>query len=90
MNKAQLVKAVAKSAQATKTDAESVLNAAIASIREAVEKGEDVTLIGFGTFTLSRRRQRAGRDPRTGEAIQIPAMVLPKFRAGQEFRESLS
>lgn len=89
MNKAQLVDAVARSTKMTKVDAEEVLNAAIEAIKKAVRKGDDVTLVGFGTFTRSKRQARAGRDPQTGQEITIPAMTIPKFRPGREFKDSL-
>lgn len=89
MNKAELVEAIAKNAKLTKVDAENFLNATLDTIKKTVRKGDDVTLIGFGTFTRSRRQARAGRDPQTGDAITIPEMTLPKFRPGREFREAL-
>lgn len=89
MNKAQLIEAVAKSTQATKTDAEAILNAALDAIKKTVKKGDDVTLVGFGTFTRTKRKARAGRNPQTGQEIKIPQMTVPKFRAGREFKEAL-
>ncbi len=89
MNKAQLIEVVAKAANVTKVDAENVLNATIDSIKKAVKKGDDVTLIGFGTFTKTKRQARAGRNPQTGKEIKIPAMVVPKFRPGREFKDAI-
>jgi DNA-binding protein HU-beta len=89
MNKAQLIEAVAKSAKVTKVDAELVLNTALDTIKKSVKKGDDVTLIGFGTFTKSKRKARTGRNPQTGKEIKIPAMVVPKFRAGREFKDTV-
>ncbi len=89
MNKAQLIEVVAKAANVTKVDAENVLNAALDSIKKSVKKGEDVTLIGFGTFTKSKRQARSGRNPQTGKEIKIPAMTVPKFRAGREFKDAI-
>jgi DNA-binding protein HU-beta len=89
MNKAQLIEAVAKTTKMTKVDAESVLNCALETIKKSVKKGEDVTLIGFGTFTKSKRKARAGRNPQTGKEIKIPAMTVPKFRAGREFKDAV-
>ena len=89
MNKAQLIEAVAKAAKVTKVDAEMVLNTALDTIKKSVKKGEDVTLIGFGTFTKSKRKARTGRNPQTGKEIKIPAMTVPKFRAGREFKDCL-
>ena len=87
MNKAQLIEAVAKNAKVTKVDAEMVLNTAIDTIKKSVKKGEDVTLIGFGTFTKAKRKARTGRNPQTGKEIKIPAMIVPKFRPGREFKD---
>ena len=90
MNKAQLVEAIAMSANVTKTEAESCLNAAIDAIKKSVKKGDDVTLIGFGTFTKAKRKARMGRNPQNGKEIKIPAMTLPKFRAGREFKDAVN
>jgi len=89
MNKAQLIEVVAKAANVTKVDAENVLNVALDSIKKSVKKGEDVTLIGFGTFTKSKRQARTGRNPQTGKEITIPAMTVPKFRPGREFKDAM-
>jgi DNA-binding protein HU-beta len=89
MNKTQLVDLVAKQTSLTKTSIEEVLNASIDVIKKSVKKGEDVTLVGFGTFTKSKRKARAGRNPQTGKEIKIPAMTVPRFRAGKEFKDSL-
>ena len=89
MNKAQLIEVVAKAANVTKVDAENVINAAIDSIKKSVKKGDDVTLIGFGTFTKSKRQARSGRNPQTGKEIKIPAMTVPKFRPGREFKDAI-
>ena len=89
MNKSQLIEAIAKSTKLTKVDAESFLNATLDTIKKSVKKGEDVTLIGFGTFTKSKRKARTGRNPQTGKEIKIPAMTVPKFRAGREFKDAI-
>jgi DNA-binding protein HU-beta len=89
MNKAELIEQVAKQAKMTKVDAEMVLNTALDTIKKSVKKGEDVTLIGFGTFTRSKRKARAGRNPQTGKEIKIPAMTVPKFRPGREFKDAV-
>lgn len=87
MNKAQLIETVAKNCNLTKTDTENALNACLDTIKKSVKKGDDVTLIGFGTFTKSKRKARLGRNPQTGKEIKIPAATVPKFRAGREFKE---
>lgn len=89
MNKAELVESVAASTQLTKTAVEESLNAAFEAIKKSVKKGDDVTLVGFGTFTKSKRKARAGRNPQTGQEIKIPAMVVPRFRPGKEFKDAL-
>jgi DNA-binding protein HU-beta len=89
MNKTQLVDLVAKQTMLTKTSVEEVLNASIDAIKKSVKKGEDVTLVGFGTFTKAKRKARAGRNPQTGKEIKIPAMTVPRFRAGKEFKDML-
>lgn len=86
MNKAQLIESIAEACQLTKADTENVLNTCLETIKKAVKKGDDVTLIGFGTFTKSKRKARTGRNPQTGKEIKIPAMTVPKFRAGREFK----
>lgn len=90
MNKAQLIEAMAMAANVTKTDAENCLNSAIDTIKKSVKKGDDVTLIGFGTFTKAKRKARMGRNPQTGKEIKIPASIAPKFRPGREFKEALN
>jgi DNA-binding protein HU-beta len=89
MNKAELIENVAKATRMTKVDAEMCLNACLDTIKKSVKKGEDVTLIGFGTFTRSKRKARMGRNPQTGKEIKIPAMTVPKFRAGREFKDAV-
>ena len=86
MNKAQLIETIAHASKMTKVDCESVLNSCLETIKKSVKKGDDVTLIGFGTFTKSKRKARIGRNPQTGKEIKIPAMTVPKFRAGREFK----
>ena len=87
MNKTQLVDQIAKQTQTTKTQIEEILNTSIEIIKKTVKKGDDVTLVGFGTFTRSKRSSRKGRNPQTGNEIEIPARVVPKFRPGTEFKE---
>ena len=89
MNKAELIESVAKASHLTKVDVELALNSALDVIKKSVKKGEDVTLIGFGTFTRSKRKARTGRNPQTGKEIKIPAMTVPKFRPGREFKDAV-
>ncbi len=89
MNKAQLIEKIAKETDTTKAQTERMLDATIDTVRKAVKKGDEVKLVGFGTFTKSKRKARTGRNPQTGEAIKIPAAWYPKFRPGTEFKQML-
>lgn len=86
MNKAQLIEKVATETKVSKAQAEMILDTAIEQIKKSVKKGDDVKLVGFGTFTKAKRKARTGRNPQTGKAIKIPAAFTPKFRAGSEFK----
>ncbi len=86
MNKAQLIEKLAMDAKVSKTQAENILDYTLENIKKAVKKGDDVKLVGFGTFTKAKRKARTGRNPQTGKAIKIPAAWAPKFRAGAEFK----
>jgi DNA-binding protein HU-beta len=90
MNKTDLVNYIAEKAELTKVDSTKALNAVLAAIKEALEAGDDVTLIGFGTFTVSERKARDGRNPRTGKKIKIKASKVPKFRAGKGLKEAVA
>ena len=90
MNRSQLVDKIAEKAELTKKDAESALKAFIDSVQEALESGEKVQLIGFGTFETRERAAREGRNPRTKETITIPASTVPVFKAGKEFKDRVN
>jgi DNA-binding protein HU-beta len=90
MNKGELVEAVAEKAGVTKKDADTVLSAAIDAIMEAVSEGEKVTLVGFGSFEPRERQAREGRNPKTGETMEIPATTVPAFSAGKLFKEKVA
>ncbi|NLM75096.1 MAG: HU family DNA-binding protein [Clostridiaceae bacterium] len=90
MNKADLIDAIAKKAQMTKKDAGAALDAIIETISGSLEKGEKVTLVGFGTFDVRERKARVGVNPRTKEKIQIPATKAPVFKAGKELKEKVA
>ena len=90
MNKAELITSMAEKSQLTKKDAESALKAFIDSVQEALESGEKVQLIGFGTFETRERAAREGRNPRTGETMTIAASKSPKFKAGKALKDSLN
>ena len=89
MNKAELIDAVAAKADMTKKDAESAVNAVMDVIQEELEKGEKVSLVGFGTFEVRSRAARTGRNPQTKEEIRIPATRVPAFRAGKSLKERI-
>ncbi|NMA01120.1 MAG: HU family DNA-binding protein [Clostridia bacterium] len=89
MNKTELVSSVAEKSELTKKDAEKAVSAVFASIEEALAKGEKVQLVGFGTFEVRERKARTGRNPQTGEEIQIPAAKVPAFKAGKALKEAV-
>ena len=90
MNKTQLIDAVAKAANLKKVDAEAAVNAVTGAITDALKAGEKVQLIGFGTFETAEREARTGRNPATGEDIQIPASTQVKFKAGTALKEKVN
>lgn len=90
MTKAELVEKVAKAAKITKSQANDALNGFVEVVRSGLKKdGARITLVGFGTFTTVKRKARTGRNPRTGQAIKIPARRAPKFTPGKAFKESI-
>ncbi|MCM8821078.1 MAG: HU family DNA-binding protein [Candidatus Omnitrophica bacterium] len=88
MNKAQLVDAVAK-VVSTKKEAAAAVDAVLDSIAASLKKGQAVTLVGFGTFKVAKRKARTGRNPRTGKEIKIPAKKVPVFKAGSELKKAV-
>ncbi|MER3455890.1 MAG: hypothetical protein C4303_06150 [candidate division GAL15 bacterium] len=86
MNKEQLIERVASKTGLSKKDANAALDAILDGITSALKKGEKVTLVGFGTFAVRRRKAREGRNPQTGEKIRIPARKVPGFTAGKELK----
>jgi DNA-binding protein HU-beta len=89
MIKADLVSAMAKASGGSKVAAERALNALIDGVFDSLKRGRRVTIGGFGTFLLSRRAERNGRNPRTGRAIRIPACRVPRFKPSRSLRDSL-
>ena len=83
MNKTELVAAIAEKTELTKKDAESALKAFTDVVAEELKKGEKIQLVGFGTFEVSERAAREGRNPQTGETMKIAASKAPKFKAGK-------
>ncbi len=90
MNKGELVDKVAAKSGVTKKQADMVLTAAIEAIMETVSSGDKVTLVGFGSFERRDRKEREGRNPKTGETMVIPATKVPAFSAGKQFKEMVS
>jgi DNA-binding protein HU-beta len=90
MNKEFLVKEVAEQAGLTKADASKAIDAIFDAIQGSLKKGEPVTLIGFGSFKVSKRNARTGRNPRTGEPISIPETIVPSFSAGKTLKEAVN
>jgi DNA-binding protein HU-beta len=89
MNKAELIEAVSKVTEMTKADTERALDAFIDVVSKNIKKKDGVKLVGFGTFAVSPRKARVGRNPQTGEEIQIPARKVPVFRPGKELKDSV-
>ena len=88
MNKTELVATVAEKAEISKKDADSAVNAVIESIIEAVASKDKVQIVGFGTFEARERKEKIGKNPRTGEEIKIAASVVPAFKAGKAFKDA--
>jgi len=89
MNKAELINAVAEAAEVSKKDAENVITATFDAITDALREGEKVQLVGFGSFEVKKRKARVGRNPKTKEAIDIPATTVPVFKAGKVLKETV-
>jgi DNA-binding protein HU-beta len=90
MNKAEFVAAIAEKAEISKKDAEAAVKAFTDVVAEELKKGEKIQLVGFGTFEVSERAERIGRNPQTKEEIKIPASKAPKFKAGKALKDSLN
>ncbi len=90
MTKADLIDKISKDAEISKAAAGMAVDSLIGGISKALSKGDQVTLVGFGTFAVSKRKARKGRNPQTGATINIPAMKVPRFRAGKGLKEALN
>jgi DNA-binding protein HU-beta len=90
MNKAELIESMAKSADITKVQAGACLDGFIEAVTGTLKKGDKVTLVGFGTFSISKRAARIGRNPQTGKEIKIAAKKVAKFKAGKELSEKVA
>ena len=90
MNKGELVNAVAERTGMGRSQAGEALDAALEAITESLKKGEEVKIVGFGTFVVGNRAAGEARNPRTGEKVQVPASKTPKFRAGAGLKEAVN
>lgn len=89
MTKGELVDRMADAAGITKVSAEKALNGFLDGVKKALTKRQKVTLVGFGTFSVNKRKGRMGRNPQTGATIRIPAKSVPKFTAGRELKDAV-
>ncbi|MFJ2995235.1 HU family DNA-binding protein [Pandoraea sp. NPDC087047] len=90
MNKTELIDQIAHEADISKAAAGRALDSFVGAVKKALKKGDDVTLVNFGTFHVAKRAARTGRNPRTGEAIKIKAAKVPKFRPGKELKDAVN
>ena len=90
MTKAELIEKVAKDAKVSKAVATTALSSMLDGITRSLSKGKTVTLVGFGTFSVSKRKARKGRNPQTGEEIKIPASKSPRFKAGKGLKDAVN
>ncbi len=90
MNKSELIDAIADSANLSKADAGRALDGLVAAVTKALKKGDTVSLVGFGTFSVRKRAARTGRNPRTGETIKIKASKNPAFKAGKALKDAVN
>jgi DNA-binding protein HU-beta len=89
MTKAELIEKMAKDAKVTKAAANKAIDSFVDGVKKALKKGEKVTLIGFGTFSVTQRKARKGRNPQTGKEIKIAARKAPKFKAGSDLKKAV-
>ncbi len=90
MNKAELIESITEGTELTKADATKFLEAYVGTITKTLQSGEQIVMPGFGTFSVSNRAARMGRNPRTGESIEIKASRVPKFKAGKGLKDALA
>jgi DNA-binding protein HU-beta len=90
MNKGELIDVVAGEAGLSKADATRAVEALLGAVTKALKSGDQVSLVGFGTFVAKKRAAREGRNPRTGEMIKIPASVVPSFKAGKALKDAVN
>jgi DNA-binding protein HU-beta len=90
MNKTELIDVIAKASDTSKAEAGRILETILDTIAGSLAKGEEVALVGFGTFAVSSRKERTGRNPKTGESITIHAAKVPKFKAGKNLKDTVN
>ena len=90
MNRAELIESMATDTKMTKTACEAWLSAFVSNVENNIKKDDGVKLIGFGTFTVSKRKARTGRNPQTGKTLEIPAAKKPGFKAGKALKEAVN
>jgi DNA-binding protein HU-beta len=90
VNKTELIDHIAKNADISKAAAGRALDSIVSAVKTTLKKGNSVTLVGFGTFSVAKRAARAGRNPKTGAAIKIKAAKVPKFRAGKALKDAVN
>ncbi|MGA8050572.1 MAG: HU family DNA-binding protein [Burkholderiales bacterium] len=90
MNKGEMIEHIAQAAEISKSAAERAVDAMVAAIKSSLKKGDMVTLVGFGSFYVSDRAARTGRNPRTGEEVKIAAARVPKFRSGKALKDAIN
>lgn len=90
MNKSELIEAIAASADIPKAAASRALDAMVESVTDSLKKGDSVSLVGFGTFSVKERAARTGRNPQTGQPIEISAAKVPSFKAGKALKDSVN
>ena len=90
MTKAELIDIIAKDADISKSQSGKALDSLVANISKTLAKGDTVTLVGFGTFLISKREARKGRNPQTGASLNIPASNAPRFKAGKKLKEAVN
>lgn len=90
MNKQDLINRVAQEAELSKADATRAVDCVLDGVTEALKQGEQVSLVGFGTFSVKERKGRTGRNPRTGEELHIPPAKVPNFKAGKQLKDAVN
>jgi len=90
VNKADMIEQIAQAAEVSKSAAERAIDALVGAVKTSLKKGDEVTLVGFGTFYVGKRQARTGRNPRTGATLEIAATKVPKFRAGKALKDAIN